>query len=676
MRLLVVLLITGTGLAAQDTATRLQNEIERVSRISGGVVGVSAIHLESGKHISVRGTEPFPMASTFKVPIAVQLLDRIDRGEVKLDDMYTLQPSDLHPGSGTLSNLFTKPGVSLSIRNLMELMLLISDNSATDILLEKAGGAAAVTRKMRSLGLNGIRVDRPTSGLIADWAGAKLPPPAQMNPAAVQAAFAAVTPEERRAAALRFATDVQDTAFPDDMARLLEMIYHKRLHKPESAELLLDIMRRCQTGAARIKGMLPPDTPVANKTGTIGGTTNDVGIVTLPDNAGHVAMAIFVKNAPRTGDPSERTIAQVARATYDYFLYSQPTTTVNAAFVANKIVQALKPSAGERVVIRFDPNYMAALLPAVREELVQAGAKITRELAYLPKGQEEPAGRLAGILKDADIYIWLPDGERTPATTRTELKALADWTAEGGSHRELHCHWPQGSVLADGQPAAQHPADYDQLYEAALRIDHDMLRAKQDQAIASIQSGVVRLRTPAGTDLTFRTGDRPFNRQDGDASAARAQKARMRIDRHIELPAGVVRVAPIEDSVNGRVVIPWMRIGSGEARNVRMEFKRGVMTKLEADEGLDVVTKALEAAGPAGKRFREIGIGFHPTLVQPAESAVLPYYGYGAGVVRVSLGDNEELGGAVRGGFVRWLFLTDATVEAAGKKLVLAGRLQ
>jgi beta-lactamase class A len=79
-------------------------------------------------------------------------------------------------------------------------------------------------------------------------------------------------------------------------------------------------MRRCRTGEARLKGMLPLGTEVAHKTGTIGGTTNDVGIITLPDDGGHVAITVFVKSSEKEASVRERTIAEVARAVHDFFL--------------------------------------------------------------------------------------------------------------------------------------------------------------------------------------------------------------------------------------------------------------------------------------------------------------------------------------------------------------------
>jgi beta-lactamase class A len=235
--------------------------------------------------------------------------------------MVTLEPHDLHPGSGELSNLLKQPGVSLSVRNLMELMLLISDNSATDIVLRLAGGPEAVTAKMRELGITGITVNRPTVKLISDWLGADLPPEKDWTPDLWSHLYSAIPADKRKAAEAKFNVDPKDTAQPSAMADLLLKIYSKKLHKPETAELLLDIMRRCQTGDARIKGMLPPDTVIAHKTGSIGGTINDVGIVTLPDNAGHIVVSLFVKQGTKS-EASEKAIAQIARTVYDYFLYT------------------------------------------------------------------------------------------------------------------------------------------------------------------------------------------------------------------------------------------------------------------------------------------------------------------------------------------------------------------
>src|SRR4029453_16180467 len=158
--------------------------------------------------------------------------------------------------------------------------------------------------------------------LIADWVGiTQVVAENEWSPAQFQKLAEAIKPAESKAAAARFDKDPRDTAMPDAMVTLLARIYRKDLLKPDSAELLLDIMRRCRTGDTRLKGMLPLGTEVAHKTGTIGGTTNDVGIVTLPDNAGHVAIAVFVKSSEKEVAVRERAIAEIGRAVHDFFLF-------------------------------------------------------------------------------------------------------------------------------------------------------------------------------------------------------------------------------------------------------------------------------------------------------------------------------------------------------------------
>jgi beta-lactamase class A len=326
MRTLLLTLLLPATLVAQRTdesLTRLQREIVRLSAIAGGKVGVGIIHLESGRELFVNADEPFPMASTYKVPIAVQLLTRVDSGTVRLDSMIALKPSDLHPGSGTLTSLFDDPGVALSVRNLLELMLLISDNSATDIMLRTAGRGPAVNKRLAALGISGISVDRPTVELIADAIGLKnLPPEEQRTMAGFQALRASLPEGAQREAAKAFYSDRRDTATPRGMASLLQTIWQRKALSAANSDLLLDIMLRCETGENRIKGLLPPDTRVMHKTGTLGiGVANDVGIIQLPENAGNVVAAIFVKESKADPASQERAIAQIARAIYDYFLF-------------------------------------------------------------------------------------------------------------------------------------------------------------------------------------------------------------------------------------------------------------------------------------------------------------------------------------------------------------------
>lgn len=315
---LIAALFSTASIRAEGVVDR---QLEYLSHEIDGSVGVTAIHIESGRTVSLHGSEAFPMASTFKVPVAVQIMTLVDQGQLTLDKMVTLTPADLHPGSGKLTELFFHPGVSLSIENLMELMLVISDNTAADVTLREAGGPAAVTARMRDLGLNGIRVDRSTARLISDWSGATtLPPETEWNRDMWDRIYDAVPERVHMRARRAEMSDPRDTATPDDMAKLLVHIWKKDLFTPVHAGELLDIMDRCETGKARIKGMLPEGTDVAHKTGTLGGVVNDVGVITLPNGAGHIAIAVFTKGFTKREEDAERTVADISRTIYDYFL--------------------------------------------------------------------------------------------------------------------------------------------------------------------------------------------------------------------------------------------------------------------------------------------------------------------------------------------------------------------
>jgi beta-lactamase class A len=125
--------------------------------------------------------------------------------------------------------------------------------------------------------------------------------------------------EHREAARERYGHDPRDTATPDGMAELLALIYDGAGLTESSRELLLGVMTRTRTGRRRLRGLLPSTTEVAHKTGTMAAAINDVGIITLPDGAGHLAVAVFVNTLHSTTWRRERTIAEVARVLHDYF---------------------------------------------------------------------------------------------------------------------------------------------------------------------------------------------------------------------------------------------------------------------------------------------------------------------------------------------------------------------
>ena len=302
---------------------RLRKSLENAIKGAEGEIGVAVKHLESGQGLELNGGTSFPMASAFKVPVLVEVLAQVKEEKFRLDDEISIQKTDQHLGSGMLSSL-TAPGIKLSIRNLINLMMMISDNSATDLLVEKVG-AENVTKRLRQFGIEGLSVNRTCQQLIMDRAGLDY----QKYKGLSLDQFAGelekreeTSLEARREAILKFSLDPQDQSTPAAMNLLLEKIFKKEILDPESCDLIISIMLNCQTGEARIKGDLPPGTAVAHKTGTIAGTVNDTGIIYLPDDLGHIVLTVFTKNFMGKTSDVEKLIAGIARLVYDCFYFT------------------------------------------------------------------------------------------------------------------------------------------------------------------------------------------------------------------------------------------------------------------------------------------------------------------------------------------------------------------
>ena len=105
----------------------------------------------------------------------------------------------------------------------------------------------------------------------------------------------------------------------------------------------------------------------------------------------------------------------------------------------------------------------------------------------------------------------------------------------------------------------------------------------------------------------------------------------MLVDHEIELPAGVVRVAPLEDSVEGVIAFPPSQWDGRPVEGLKLRFAKGRVVDVTARSGRDAVEAEMRRAGDAGRAFREIGVGFNPLLAVPEREPWIPYYGYGAG---------------------------------------------
>lgn len=311
------------------SAQRLEAAMQRIVDRFPGRIGVYVEHIETGVAAGVDADTPYGMASTYKVPILVEMMARVESGEISLDQPVDLTESDQHIGSGLLSALWA-PGLTLSLKNLATMMIILSDNSATDMLIDRLG-ADAITARMRTLGLDGIRVDRTTLELILDYNGIDYAPveEATLEEILEFRRGQRLPPEQVAEARRAFYEGPEDKATARDMNKLLVLIAEGRALQPQSCEVILEILERTQTGANRIRGLLPRGTRVAHKTGTIGRILDDVGIIFLPEGLGRVAISVFTLADEIDSERAEAAIANLSRTAYDFFLLTAPGANEN-----------------------------------------------------------------------------------------------------------------------------------------------------------------------------------------------------------------------------------------------------------------------------------------------------------------------------------------------------------
>ena len=360
--------------------------------------------------------------------------------------------------------------------------------------------------------------------------------------------------------------------------------------------------------------------------------------------------------------------------------------TLDIPAIAASVMDRAAPQPGERVLLMGQPGTRwDAILPLLSGGIREAGADYLGavDIFGAPLPGAEPAEFATALgpdpdgwrtaLADVDLAIKLPGATPSPDVEYDVYRAMQD-VLRGDRARTVHFHW--AGATSFGMEELPVDANVDMVYQRALlETDYEALAATLNAFEAALREGVVRVTTPAGTDISFDVADRPVTRQDGDASAARMAEARNLIDREVELPAGAARVSPVLATVEGRIAFPPAQWGGSAVDGLVLSFEEGRVVEVEADNGREGVIAEMDAAGDAGRTFRELAVGFNPLLAIPDGEEWIPYYGYGAGVVRLSLGDNTELGGAVGGGYVRWNFFTDATVAVGGEVWVRDGVL-
>jgi beta-lactamase class A len=289
MRLITTALLAfslATTLTAAEPASpnaALATRAAAIIKATQGTVGFAVLHIESGQLTAVNGAQALPLYSVFKLPVAITVLREVAAGRMDLERKVHVEPGEaLLGGSRDNDARWSRP-VDTTVRELIGWSIVHSDNTSVDKLLELLGGPAPVMRTTTELGFPGVQVRSTVRGLRS----AKGPHP--------------------------------NTASAEDLARLLAALHQGKLLKDPQRDVLLGFMNDAVTGLARIRGGLPEGTAVGDKTGTGPDTVNDVGIVTLPNRGGHLAIAVLVTGSKRL-DATEKAIADLSRAAYDVYV--------------------------------------------------------------------------------------------------------------------------------------------------------------------------------------------------------------------------------------------------------------------------------------------------------------------------------------------------------------------
>ena len=305
----------------------LHDTLSAIVERGPATLGVAVRHIERDERLGFDADAPYPAASVFKVPVLVEAFRQIGQGAFALTDRWELTEEDKSTGSGVLTRLL--PGLRPAVRDLLTLMIIISDNTATDMLVRRLG-PERITGTMRELGYRNTVVAQGCRDLLRGILGEA--PPAL--PPYAMALHMRANPASAESPAYGGGEDNNITT-ANEMADLFA-----RIHTGEGMDAVgVDAPARAtmreilllQQLNERLPRFLPPGVPVAHKTGSLSGpwaVRNDAGLIGLGDH-GTVAIAVFTRTRmPADAPPEESSrlltsiddeIGTLARAVYDHY---------------------------------------------------------------------------------------------------------------------------------------------------------------------------------------------------------------------------------------------------------------------------------------------------------------------------------------------------------------------
>ncbi|WP_068943957.1 class A beta-lactamase [Chryseobacterium timonianum] len=273
-----------------NTNPAFKKIIETILAHKKADVGVSILTAGTLKKevTQINGNKPLPMLSTFKFPVALAVLHKVEKGELSLQQKIYIKKEELLEDTySPFKDKYPEGNIELSLEDCLQWMVVYSDNNLTDILLRLIGGPDDVQNFINS---KDIVIKNDEEGMHKDWDSQFI-----------------------------------NTITPNEAIRLLERFYTGKILNKEHTKWLYTAMLNNATGIKRLKGKLPKDVKVAHRTGTsftnkegMTGAINDYGIIELSDKK-RIYIAVFVHDTYETFENSEAIIADIAKAAYDYY---------------------------------------------------------------------------------------------------------------------------------------------------------------------------------------------------------------------------------------------------------------------------------------------------------------------------------------------------------------------
>ena len=270
--------------------TELRQEIENIIATKNATIGISIKNIETKDTLNINGTLNAPLMSIFKFHIALATLNLVDKGKLSLKQKIFIKKEELHENTWSpIRDEYPNGNMYLTLDQLLRYTVSHSDNNGCDILLKLIGGTETVQLFINKQGIKDFTI--------------------KLNEREMQT----------------WESFYINSTTPLATTEILEIFYKGQVLKKKTTKYLYQIMVDCSRGITWMKAGLPEGTELAHRTGisdrnenNLRAAMNDVGIFKLP-NGNHIILSIYLKNITEERDVTEKTIADIAKATWNYY---------------------------------------------------------------------------------------------------------------------------------------------------------------------------------------------------------------------------------------------------------------------------------------------------------------------------------------------------------------------